>query len=191
VKKYEAMFLLDSGHATAHWNERIEEITGILKRHGCQIIRLVKWDDRRLAYPLQRSKRGTYILCYYTAPSDANAKIERDVQLSENLLRLLIVRRDKMDEQQMLSQKVPSGEDNVIGRLPDPEPVPEPEPAAVKASAADAAPKTGPASGAEPASGAGPASGSGPASGAGAKPGDAGSPAAEKENHSAGAGDAT
>lgn len=131
MKKYEAMFLMDGGHAAAHWNERIEEIKGILERYGCRIIRLVKWDDRRLAYPVQHHKRGTYVLCYYEAPREANSRIERDVQLSENLLRVLVVRREKMTEEAMLRERVPSREADIIGS-PD-TPPPEEEPVKVAA----------------------------------------------------------
>lgn len=125
MKKYEAMFLMDGGHAAAHWDERVAEIKGILDRHGCQIIRMVKWDDRRLAYPVKHSKRGTYVLVFYEAPREANVRIERDVQLSENLLRVLIIRREKMTVDEMMRCRVPSREKNIIGEnieLPPEEP---------------------------------------------------------------------
>ena len=120
MKTYEAMFLLDSGHASAHWDERVDEIKGILQQHGAEIIRLVKWDDRRLAYPIQHYKRGVYVLCFYRAPRETNSRIERDVQLSDNLLRVLVVRREKMTEDAMLLYKAPSGEANILGRSPEP-----------------------------------------------------------------------
>jgi small subunit ribosomal protein S6 len=109
------MFLMDGGHAAAHWDERIGEIKGIMERHGCNIIRLVKWDDRRLAYSVQHSKRGAYVLCFYEAPSESNRRVERDVQLSDTLLRVLIIRREKMTTEEMLSYRVPSREANIIG----------------------------------------------------------------------------
>ena len=126
MKNYEALFLLDSGYATANWDAVVKEIVGILERRGSEIIRLVKWDDRRLAYEIEHHKRGTYVLSYFRAPNDALVHIERDVQLSETILRVLIIRRERMTEQQMLSQRIPCGEANVIGEAPKP---PEPEPA--------------------------------------------------------------
>ena len=124
MKTYEAMFLMDSGYAAAHWKEVIAEITDLLKRHGAEIVRLVKWDDRKLAYQIGPHKRGVYVLVFYKAPFDANPKIERDVQLSENLVRLIIVRRDRMTEEQMLRYQVPSGEANLIGEALAPLPPP-------------------------------------------------------------------
>lgn len=135
MKKYEAMFLMDGGHAAAHWDERVTEIKTILERHGCQILRLVKWDDRRLAYSVNHSKRGTYVLVFYEAPREANRLVERDVQLSDNLLRLLIVRREKMSVDEMMRYRVPSREKNIVGEnieLPPEEPKPEEPPAPVR-----------------------------------------------------------
>jgi len=129
VKNYEALFLVDSGYASAKWDAVVKEIVGILERRGTEIIRLVKWDDRRLAYEIQHRKRGTYVLSYFRAPNDALVSIERDVQLSETILRVLIIRRERMTEQQMLSRRIPSGEANVIGEPPKPPEPPKPEPA--------------------------------------------------------------
>ncbi len=119
MRNYEAMFLVESGYASSHWNECIEEIKGLFERHGCEIIRLVKWDDRKLAYPIERHKRGVYILCYFRAPNDSLGSIERNVRLSEHLLRALILRREKMTEQMMFEVKIPSGEENIIGEPPE------------------------------------------------------------------------
>jgi small subunit ribosomal protein S6 len=127
VKNYEAMFLLESGQAASHWSECHKEIENVLTRHGCEIIRLVKWDDRKLAYEIARHKRGTYVLAYFKAPFDAPAKIERDVQLSETLLRVLLIRREKMTEEAMLRQSVPSREANLIGAALEPLPVATPK----------------------------------------------------------------
>ena len=127
MKNYEAMFLLESGYAASHWSEGHKEIENILTRHGCEIIRLVKWDDRKLAYEIVRHKRGTYVLAYFKAPFDAPAKIERDVQLSETLLRVLLIRREKMTEEAMLRQPVPSREANLIGVALEPLPVAPPK----------------------------------------------------------------
>jgi ribosomal protein S6 len=131
------MFLMDGGHAAAHWDERVAEIKAILDRHACQVIRMVKWDDRRLAYAVSHSKRGAYVLVFYEAPKEANRLIERDVQLSDNLLRLLIVRREKMAVEDMMRYRVPSREKNIIGEdieLPPEEPRPEPVAAAAPRS---------------------------------------------------------
>lgn len=146
MKKYEAMFLMDGGHAAAHWDERIDEIKGLFERHDCSILRLTKWDDRRLAYPIEHHKRGTYVLCFYEAPREANVKIERDVQLSDNLLRVIIIRREKMTTEQMSACRIPSRDPDIINNVtpaapPDDAPAVEGETSTATMTGPDAAPQ--------------------------------------------------
>lgn len=114
-KIYEAMFLLDSGYASAHWDQAVKGIQEMFDRHGCEIIRMVKWDDRKLAYEIQHHKRGTYLLVYFTGPGLSVGRIERDVQLSETMLRVLILKQEKMSVEEALRMPIPSREKNIIG----------------------------------------------------------------------------
>jgi small subunit ribosomal protein S6 len=93
---YEAMFLLDSGLAATEWDAVRGTIEHILTRHGGEIVSFKKWDERRLAYEIEGKSRGTYILVYFRGAADQIGAIERDVQLSERILRVLILRTDRM-----------------------------------------------------------------------------------------------
>jgi len=94
IRVYEAMFLVDSGLA-ASWDDLARQLGGILTRHGAEVIGLTRWDERKLAYPVGKQKRGTYALAFFTlANGAAVAEIERDCQLSEQILRTLVLRAD-------------------------------------------------------------------------------------------------
>lgn len=98
---YEAMFLVDSALAAAEWNSVHETIEQILTRHGGQIVSMKKWDERRLAYDIAGKSRGTYILVYFRGTPEQIGAIERTVQLSERLLRVLILRTDRMSTEDL------------------------------------------------------------------------------------------
>jgi len=101
VKKlYEAMFLVDSAEASADWDGINTTIKKILDRAEAEIVSIGKWDERRLAYEINGKSKGTYILCYFKAEGERVRDIERDVQLSEQIMRVLILcaeGRDKED----------------------------------------------------------------------------------------------
>jgi len=63
----------------------------ILEKAGAEIVSMKKWDERRLAYEINGRNRGTYILCYFHADGQKIRQIERDAQLSELILRVLIL----------------------------------------------------------------------------------------------------
>lgn len=98
--QYEAMFLFGSG-AASDLDATQKTVRGILERHGAEILVLKKWDERKLAYELNKQKRGVYIIAYYTAPGASVGAIERDVNLSEDVLRVLISRADHLNKTEM------------------------------------------------------------------------------------------
>ncbi len=93
-KLYEAMFLVDSAKAAADWDGIQASIRSLLGKCDAEILSLKKWDERRLAYDISRQSRGTYILCYFNGDGQKIGDLERNVQLSEDILRVLILRGD-------------------------------------------------------------------------------------------------
>lgn len=94
-KLYEAMFLVDSAQAGADWDGVIDTIKSILARAEAEIVSLKKWADRRLAYEINHKIKGTYILCYFKANGSRIREIERDVQISERIMRVLILNAEE------------------------------------------------------------------------------------------------
>jgi len=95
---YEALFLMsqaslatDSAGVTAHVQE-------MLDRAEAQTLSLNKWDERKLAYPIEGQKRGTFLIAYFKARPTQIANIERDCNLSEQVLRVMFIRADHMGE---------------------------------------------------------------------------------------------
>ena len=105
VKKlYEVMFLIDSAEAAKDWDGIIELVTKMLNKIEAQIISLKKWDERPLAYSIKRCGRGTYILAYFKADGLKITELERDVLLSERVMRALILRVDHLTEEDIVKQ---------------------------------------------------------------------------------------
>src|SRR5262249_30854153 len=48
-----------------------------------------------------RQKRGTYIIAFYEGPGASVAAIERDVNLSEDIIRVLVTRADHLSQKEM------------------------------------------------------------------------------------------
>ncbi len=87
---YEAMFLVDSA-AQADWDSTSLAAKNILEKAGAEIVSMKRWDERKLTYEIAGRDRGTYILCYFHADGQKIRQIERDAQLSEKILRVLIL----------------------------------------------------------------------------------------------------
>ncbi len=95
---YEGMFLVDSGEAARDWAGVMNAIETILARSDAEIVSLQKWDERPLAYPIGKVERGTYILAYFRLDSQRVREIEREVKLSERIMRALILSAEERTE---------------------------------------------------------------------------------------------
>lgn len=94
-KLYEAMFLVDSALAADDWDGINDTVKKMLEKAEAEIVSIRKWDERKLAYEIRRKPRGTYILAYFRADGSKISQLERDVVLSEKIMRALILNADQ------------------------------------------------------------------------------------------------
>lgn len=99
LKKYEGMFLLHNARLAESEVAPVARVTELLKRQNIEPLRIAVWDERRLAYPISGQKRGTYVLTHFEAPPESIQAINRDVNITEDILRALItVHREKFPD---------------------------------------------------------------------------------------------
>ena len=135
---YEAMFLLGQA-AAADLTGSLEHIREIFSRNKCEVLAMRKWDERRLAYEIAKQKRGIYLLTYFQAPAPSMASIERAFNLSDQVMRQLIVKVEHMTVDEMKAadgQRELETEAKLRASQPTPVAV-APEPAAEAVGAGD------------------------------------------------------
>ena len=89
---YEGMFLLDSAKAATAWEDTVKHVHDILTKHHSEIVASRQWDERRLAYPIGGHKKGTYLLTYFRTEGANLDEIVADCQLSDIILRELVLK---------------------------------------------------------------------------------------------------
>ena len=100
VSNYEAMFLIGQG-AAAQLPEILTFLRQMIEKAGGKIIAMKKWDERRLAYEIDKQKRALYILTYFSVPTVNVGQIERACNLNEQIMRVLITKADHLSEDEM------------------------------------------------------------------------------------------
>lgn len=104
MRTYEGMFLVEPMQASTNWSAVIGHIRQVLTKHKAKVINVSKWAERQLAYEIKKQKRGTYILIYFEAPSESIARIKAECQLSEIIMRVLILVLDQKQIQTLTTQ---------------------------------------------------------------------------------------
>lgn len=100
INAYEGLFLISQAVATdlvgfTNW------LRSTIEKHGGTVLAMRKWDERRLAFEIAKQKRGYYVLVYFQAPTSSLGEIERSFNLSEQLLRQLVVKVEHMNIEEM------------------------------------------------------------------------------------------
>jgi len=75
--------------------EFIERFKKVLEGQGGTVTHVDEWGSRDLAYRIQKQSRGYYTLMRYNASGRAVEELERNLKLTDGILRYLTVRADE------------------------------------------------------------------------------------------------
>ena len=100
TRQYEAMFLV-SPSVAAEMEGLLEEINAYFERISAEVVAFSKWDERRLAYEIDKNKRGVYLLAYFTADPVHIVELERLCNLSESILRVMVTSAEHLTREEM------------------------------------------------------------------------------------------
>lgn len=90
------MVLLDPKEAKKGFDSCKDFVHKLVTKHGGEPRVIRKWDERKLQFTIKKQKRALYMLAYFDGPPDSIVKIEREAQLSEVVLRALVVRAESV-----------------------------------------------------------------------------------------------
>ncbi len=126
VALYEGLFLM-SPTASGNLADSLSHISEILARASAEVLVLKKWDERKLAYPIHGQKRGLFLLTFFKAKAAQIANIDRDCNLSEQVVRALIVKADYAGDVEVEAAKKEEVFTQTEVKLREPAPVAAPE----------------------------------------------------------------
>ena len=92
---YEILYIVNPNFERKNIDDAMKEIEDRLKKTKSKIINHVIWGKKKLAYPIQNHKYGTYIMAHYNG-GDKNGLDEFNswLKLSDLVIRHMIVRLD-------------------------------------------------------------------------------------------------
>jgi small subunit ribosomal protein S6 len=94
VNTYELTYIVNGVLSDNQTKEVVSRITRYIEEHGGTILEVDEWGTRRLAYPLRKKRNGYYVNMYFQAPGDIIIRLERTLEIDEDILRYLTLRFD-------------------------------------------------------------------------------------------------
>ena len=92
MNQYEVMYIIDTAIDEQARTALINRFSGLVEANGGQVDRVDEWGKRRLAYPINYKTEGYYVLMYIAAPADLPRELERNLQISDSVLRYMVIR---------------------------------------------------------------------------------------------------
>ncbi len=92
MNQYEVMYVIDAALEDSVRTELINRFSDLVVKNGGEVDRVDEWGKRRLAYAIQYKTEGYYVLMYIKAPAELPRELERNMQISDSILRYLTVR---------------------------------------------------------------------------------------------------
>ncbi len=91
MRLYELTLIIDSSLEESTIQNEIEKIESRITDSGGKIHRLDRWGLKRLAYVIKKQTQGYYVFFLFEADPGLTAEIEKNLKLSENVLRYLTI----------------------------------------------------------------------------------------------------
>lgn len=95
MRRYELMLVLRPDVPDDRSQALIDRTTRQIAAGGGQVVKVAPWGRRRLAYPIDRHRDGSYHIVLFEAPATAVAELERGLLITEEVLRHLVTRIEK------------------------------------------------------------------------------------------------
>jgi small subunit ribosomal protein S6 len=70
----------------------LDRVREAVKGRGGKLIAINHWGKKRLAYPIKKHTRGVYVHAQYLGQGDLVAEVERNLRISDTVLRFLTVK---------------------------------------------------------------------------------------------------
>ena len=111
MRRYELMLVLKPDAPDERAAAVIDRTTRYVVASGGQIVKVAPWGRRRLAYPIDRYRDGSYHIIVFEAPAETIAEMERSLQITEDVLRYLVTRAIKPVKARRDAASAEDGED--------------------------------------------------------------------------------
>jgi len=90
VRNYEIAYIADPDLDENSLTALEEKVKGWIEAAGGSVTKVDRWGKRRLAYTIKKRHDGHYVFVQAAMPSAAGADVERNLRLTEQVVRFMI-----------------------------------------------------------------------------------------------------
>ena len=96
MNKYELIYMVDARLSEGDKGEVAKLVADMVARAGGKILNSAVWFERqRMSFPIRKTWEATYYLLNVDGKPSEMAKLRREMQISERILRFLIIKVER------------------------------------------------------------------------------------------------
>lgn len=91
---YESIFIARQDVTPAQVETITTQMSDLIAANGGSIAKVEQWGLRKLAYRINKNRKGHYVLMNISAPAAAVQEFERNLKINEDVLRYITIKVD-------------------------------------------------------------------------------------------------
>lgn len=109
---YESTFIARQDLSKQDVTRLTDTFTAIVEKSGGKVVKSEYWGLRNLAYRINKNRKGHYTMLGIDAPYDAVKEMERNIRISEEVLRAMTIRVETLDSNPSAMMNARTGRDD-------------------------------------------------------------------------------
>lgn len=93
MNKYEILYIIDNDVSEEDKAALVDRFSDLVVKLGGTVDGIDKWGTRKYAYPINDKNEGYYVLMNFTAGASAPAEIDRQMKITDAIVRQMIIRK--------------------------------------------------------------------------------------------------
>ncbi len=97
LNPYESVFVTKSTLTDEEIDVILEKVKSIIEEKGGEVVSSHNWGKKKLAYEVQKERKGIYVFVHFKGTGDTIAELERTYRFSEQIIKFMNLRIDPND----------------------------------------------------------------------------------------------
>ena len=110
---YETLFVVKPTLTEEEIATAITKVKDVLAKEGAELLGTDDMGMKKLAYPVQKNDRGYYTVLFYKAEGTVIDELERNLKISEDVIKFLTVKYSNTKEMAQFDKLVTAANKNV------------------------------------------------------------------------------
>lgn len=118
MRYYETIFIVNPDLSDDDYQAVLSKAGEVIEKQKGVVVKVHEWGKQKLAYPIKKYPKGSYVVLNYCGNSGVSTELERALRLDERILKHLTVKlEDQADPEELLRQE----EAKAASKAPEPE----------------------------------------------------------------------